>query len=70
MVPRFRCLKFGLALVLVFIGARIFLGDRLFSGQVPAVPVPAVTVAPLAGGILFRLWQTRAAKARLEGSAA
>jgi tellurite resistance protein TerC len=69
-VHRFHYLKFALALVLVFIGAKIFLGDWLFGGKVPAVLSLSVTAALLAGGILFSLWKTRGAKARLEGRAA
>ena len=58
-VHRFHYLKYALALVLVFIGAKIFLGDWLFDGKVPAVLSLGVTGGLLAGGILFSLWKTR-----------
>ena len=60
-VHRFHYLKYALALVLIFIGAKIFLGDWLFDGKVPAAISLGVTGSLLAGGILFSLWKTRAA---------
>ena len=60
-VHRFHYLKYALALVLVFIGAKIFLGDWLFDGKVPAALSLGVTGGLLAGGILFSLWKTRGA---------
>ena len=59
-VHRFHYLKYALALVLVFIGAKIFLGDWLFDGKVPASISLGVTAALLAGGIGFSMWKTRA----------
>jgi tellurite resistance protein TerC len=58
-VHRFHYLKYALALVLIFIGGKIFLGDWLFDGKVPASISLGVTVSLLAGGILFSLWKTR-----------
>jgi tellurite resistance protein TerC len=58
-VHRFHYLKYALALVLIFIGARIFLGDWLFDGKVPASISLGVTGSLLAGGILYSLWRTR-----------
>jgi tellurite resistance protein TerC len=58
-VHRFHYLKYALALVLIFIGAKIFLGDWLFDGKVPAALSLSVTAGLLAGGILFSLWKTR-----------
>jgi len=56
-VHRFHYLKYALALVLVFIGAKIFVTH--FWGKLdPAVSL-GVTVALLAGGILYSLWRTR-----------
>ena len=60
-VHRFHYLKYALALVLIFIGAKIFLGDWLFDGKVPAAISLGVTGSLLAGGIIFSLWKTRAA---------
>ncbi|WP_137939782.1 TerC family protein [Chitinivorax sp. B] len=58
-IHRFHYLKYALALVLVFIGAKIFLGDFVFGGKVPALLSLSVTLVLLAGGILFSLWKTR-----------
>jgi tellurite resistance protein TerC len=58
-VHRFHYLKYALALVLVFIGAKIFLGDWLFDGKVPASISLGVTGGLLLAGILFSLWRTR-----------
>ncbi len=58
-VHRFHYLKYALAFVLIFIGAKIFLGDWVFDGKVPAALSLSVTVTLLAGGIFFSLWKTR-----------
>ncbi len=58
-VHRFHYLKYALALVLIFIGAKIFLGDWLFDGKVPAALSLSVTAGLLAGGIVLSLWKTR-----------
>lgn len=58
-VHRFHYLKYALALVLIFIGAKIFLGDFVFDGKVPASLSLAVTLVLLLGGIVFSLWKTR-----------
>jgi tellurite resistance protein TerC len=58
-VHRFYYLKYALGLVLIFIGAKIFLGDWLFDGKVPAALSLSVTAGLLAGGILVSLWKTR-----------
>lgn len=58
-VHRFHYLKYALALVLIFIGAKIFAGDWLFDGKVPALLSLSVTAGLLAGGILFSLYKTR-----------
>ncbi len=60
MVHRFHYLKYALALVLVFIGSKIFIADFLIGGdKFPPVVSLAVTFALIAGGILYSLWQTR-----------
>ncbi|NDY93897.1 TerC family protein [Ideonella livida] len=58
-VHRFHYLKYALSAVLVFIGAKIFLGDWLFDGKVPASISLGVTAALLAAGIGWSLWKTR-----------
>jgi tellurite resistance protein TerC len=57
MIHRFTYLKYALALVLVFIGGKIFLHDIV--GKIPAEISLSVTVGLLAGGVLLSLWKTR-----------
>jgi tellurite resistance protein TerC len=57
MMHRFRYLKYALALVLVFIGTKIFLVG--FIGKVPPAISLSVTLGLIAGGVLFSLWKTR-----------
>jgi tellurite resistance protein TerC len=60
MVHRFQYLKYALALVLVFIGAKIFVSDFLMDGdKFPPVLSLGVTFALILGGIGFSLWKTR-----------
>jgi len=59
MVHRFHYLTYTLAIVLIFIGAKIFLGDFVFGGKVPAALSLAVTLGLILGGILYSLWKTR-----------
>ena len=59
MVHRFHYLKYALALVLVLIGVKIFLGDLMFDGKVPASMSLSVTTGLLAAGILYSWWKTR-----------
>jgi tellurite resistance protein TerC len=58
-VHRFHYLKYALALVLIFIGTKIFLGDWLFDGKVPASISLGVTGLLLMGGIGYSMWKTR-----------
>ncbi|MGK7866406.1 TerC family protein [Falsiroseomonas sp. E2-1-a20] len=57
MIHRFHYLKYALALVLVFIGGKIF-WNQLFGKLDPAISL-GVTLALIAGGVLFSLWKTR-----------
>jgi tellurite resistance protein TerC len=57
MIHRFKYLKYALALVLVFIGSKIFLVG--FIGKLPAVVSLSVTFGLIAGGVLVSLWKTR-----------
>lgn len=59
MVHRFEYLKYALAIVLVFIGAKIF-WNQIVGKLDPAVSL-GVTLSLIAGGVLFSLWKTRAA---------
>ncbi|MFG6465172.1 TerC family protein [Roseateles sp. BYS87W] len=66
MIHRFKYLKYALALVLVFIGSKIFLVG--FIGKVPAVVSLSVTFGLIAGGVLVSLWKTRQAAAEVATS--
>jgi tellurite resistance protein TerC len=57
MIHRFKYLKYALALVLVFIGTKIFLVGII--GKIPPVISLTVTFGLIAGGVLFSLWKTR-----------
>ena len=57
MIHRFKYLKYALALVLVFIGSKIFLVGIV--GKIPAVLSLSVTFGLIAGGVLVSLWKTR-----------
>ena len=60
MVHRFHYLKYALALVLVFIGSKIFVSDFMMDGdKFPPVMSLAVTIALILGGIFFSLWKTK-----------
>jgi tellurite resistance protein TerC len=60
MVHRFQYLKYALALVLVFIGSKIFVSDFLLDGQkFPPVMSLLVTFALILGGVGWSLWKTR-----------
>lgn len=54
---RFTYLKYALALVLVFIGGKIFAAELI--GKIPSAISLAVTFGLLAAGVLFSLWKTR-----------
>ena len=60
MVHRFHYLKYALALVLVFIGTKIFISDFMLEGsKFPPVMSLGVTFALILGGVLWSLWKTR-----------
>lgn len=66
MVHRFHYLKYALAAILVFIGAKIFLADFVLGGgKFPPVLSLGVTFALIAIGIGWSLWMTRTQKQRL-----
>jgi tellurite resistance protein TerC len=60
---RFAYLKQALALLLVFIGSKIFVADLLGWTKFPAEWSLGITFAILAAGVLFSLWRTREAAA-------
>ncbi len=57
MVHRFKYLKYALALVLVFIGTKIFLVGII--GKIPPLFSLSVTFGLIAGGVLVSLYKTR-----------
>ncbi len=61
MMDSFHYLKYALALVLIFIGGKIFAGDFFAGGKVPTEVSLGVTFALLIGGVLYSLWKTRGA---------
>jgi tellurite resistance protein TerC len=63
MIDRFAYLKYALALVLIFIGSKIFLVNIV--GKFPAWISLSVTVGLIAGGVLFSWFKTRKASASL-----
>ncbi len=60
MVHRFHYLKYALALVLVFIGAKIFVSDFVMAGaKFPPLLSLGMTFGLILGGIGWSLWKTR-----------
>ncbi|MBL8587231.1 MAG: TerC family protein [Methylobacteriaceae bacterium] len=59
MIARFRYLKPALALVLIFIGGKVFAADLLGFDKVPPALSLGVTFALLGGGVLWSLWRSR-----------
>ena len=68
MVHRFQYLKYALAAVLVFIGAKIFSVGLI--GKTPAAISLGVTFGLIAGGVLWSLWKTRGQAEPAAGSPA
>ena len=58
-IHRFAYLKQALAVLLIFIGSKIFVADLLGWEKFPAGVSLGVTFAILAGGIAWSLWRTR-----------
>lgn len=64
MVHRFHYLKYALALVLVFIGSKILIADFLLDGaKFPPLASLLVTLALIAGGVIWSLVKTRGEEA-------
>jgi tellurite resistance protein TerC len=57
MIHRFKYLKYALALVLVFIGIKIFLVNII--GKMPPYISLGVTFSLIAGGVFYSLWRTQ-----------
>ncbi|MGE3363607.1 MAG: TerC family protein [Rhizobiaceae bacterium] len=59
MIHRFHYLKPALAIVLIFIGSKIFVADLIGLEKFPASVSLGVTMAIIAAGIGYSLWRTR-----------
>jgi tellurite resistance protein TerC len=59
MINRFTYLKTALAVVLIFIGSKIFISDMLGLAKFPPAASLSVTFAILAAGVAYSLWKTR-----------
>ena len=59
MVHRFHYLKYALAVLLVFIGSKIFIADALGLAKIPPPVSLGLTFAILAAGVGYSLWKTR-----------
>ncbi|MCA0407434.1 MAG: TerC family protein [Proteobacteria bacterium] len=59
MIHRFRYLKPALAIVLVFIGSKIFIADLLGLEKFPAILSLGITFAIIAAGVIWSLVKTR-----------
>jgi tellurite resistance protein TerC len=59
MVHRFHYLKYALAIVLIFIGSKIFLADLLGIGKFPPAVSLAITFGILGAGVIYSLWRTK-----------
>jgi tellurite resistance protein TerC len=67
LVHRFKYLKYALAVLLVFIGSKIFVADLLGIGKIPPPVSLGITFAILAAGIFWSLYKTREPKAVASG---
>ena len=59
MVHRFHYLKYALAVVLIFVGAKIFLADLLGLEKFPPSIALGITFGILAAGVVYSLFKTR-----------
>lgn len=59
MIERFKYLKVALAILLIFIGSKIFIADMFGLVKFPPIASLSITFAILGGGILYSLYKTR-----------
>lgn len=64
MIERFHYLKYALSVLLLFIGAKIFIADALGLAKIPPAVSLGVTFAILGAGVGWSLWKTRAVPVR------
>ncbi len=65
MIHRFHYLKYALAIVLVFIGSKIFIADLLGLEKFPPAVSLSVTLGIIAAGIVWSLFKTRGGATRM-----
>ena len=58
-IERFHYLKTALAVLLIFIGGKVFVADLLGMGKFPPTASLVITLAILASGVAYSLWRTR-----------
>ena len=58
-IHRFHYLKYALAILLIFIGSKIFLADLMGLDKFPPVVALTITFGILAGGVVYSLLRTR-----------
>lgn len=59
MIERFKYLKVSLAILLIFIGSKIFIADLLGLSKFPPMASLGITFAILSGGIFYSLYKTK-----------
>ncbi len=59
MIERFKYLKVALAVLLIFIGSKIFIADLFGLSKFPPMASLGITFAILASGIIYSLYKTR-----------
>ncbi|HMS44804.1 MAG TPA: TerC family protein [Alphaproteobacteria bacterium] len=57
-IHKFHYLKYALAIILIFIGGKIFIAD-FFGGKFPADLSLIITIGLLASGVIYSIWKTR-----------
>jgi tellurite resistance protein TerC len=62
LIERFAYLKYALAILLIFIGSKIFMADVLGLEKIPPSFSLTVTFGILITGVVYSLWKTRKAK--------
>lgn len=62
LIVRFKYLKYALAVLLVFIGSKIFIAEMLDIGKFPPVIALSITFSILAIGVLYSIYKTRQSK--------
>ena len=58
-IARFAYMKYALALVLIFIGSKVFIMDIFDIAKFPASVSLGVTIGLLAGGVIYSLYKTK-----------